>query len=133
MVGTSVQAGQSSVRDAWLRKVNNATGVLEWDVAIAGAGDDIAEAVTFSPGFSPSRSDGVVVVGSFSAPLTLGNGVRARTLTVPVNRLCGWYCYGTFIARFDTQGRLEWAVSATGDSDDNVRPPPGPRSRRPLR
>ena len=119
VVGSSA-ATAAGLRDGFLTKLANGTGEVLWTVPMASAGDDFAEAVAYSPG-SSRQPNGVVVVGSFSASMTLGTGTRARTITVPVNRQCGWHCCGMFIARYNTDSRLLWAVSATGLMNDLVR------------
>ena len=124
VVGTSAltaaaaaQQGLSTSRDAFLVKLVNGTNTAVWTQHMASTGDDVCEAVAFSPG-NARQPHGIVAIGSFSASMTLGSGSYARTLSVPVNRFCGTYCYGTFIARYATNGRLLWAVAATGTLND---------------
>lgn len=121
IIGSSLQSG-STLRDGWLRKVvvANGTGEVVWEEPLASAGDDTVQHVAFSIG-GDRQPDGVVVVGTFGAPMTLGAGVYQRILDVPINRLCGLYCSSMFVARFEVTGRLLWAVSATGTANDLVR------------
>jgi hypothetical protein len=94
--GTLTNAGG---QDGFFAKFAGATGATVWSKPIGGTGNDDASALAID------GSNGIVVLGTFTASLTFG----ATALSAPLST-------GLFFATFDSSGNAQWARSIGGQS-----------------
>ncbi len=88
-------------RDMYIARYNT-DGTLDWVKSVGSPGPDIGEAVT------TLSDDSTVVSGIFSDTVTFGEGEPNETELVSVDQ------GDVFIARYHSDGTLEWAKSAGG-------------------
>jgi hypothetical protein len=107
----TVLDGHAGSRDAFVAKLNG-NGTLAWAVSAGGAGLDEASGVAVDP------DGGIRVGGMFSGTATFGTGNTRTTLSSAGES-------DLFLARYDPEGSLVWAVQAGGPEADVSSPSVG--------
>jgi len=109
-LGTSSgkQLSNSGNRDVFVAKYDT-NGVVQWAAKVDGSSDD------YGYGISADSSGNVYVIGN-SDSTTLN--VYSQNTTTPATQISNSGGNDVFIAKYDTNGNVDWAANVAGTSDD---------------